>query len=99
MDNDEKMVISVQISGTIYTLTIPRRDEEKYRRAGVIVNRTIAGYKAKYKATHENYFAMAALHASAENVEWLMKNVEGRATNELLNLEKELDDYIAQIKK
>ena len=99
MDNDEKMEISVQIAGTRYTLTIPRRDEEKYRRAGLIVNRTIAGYKAKYRATHENYFAMAALHASAENVEWLMKNVEGRATNELLDIEKELDDYIAQIKK
>jgi hypothetical protein len=97
MDNDEKMVINVQISGTIYSLTIPRGDEEKYRRAGVIVNRTIAGYKAKYKAPHENYFAMAALHASADNVEWMMKNVEGRATNELLEIEKVLDDYIANI--
>ena len=97
MDNDEKMVINIQISGTIYTLTIPRGDEEKYRRAGVIVNRTITRYKAKYKAPYENYFAMAALHASADNVEWMMKNVEGRATNELLEIEKVLDDYIAHI--
>jgi hypothetical protein len=40
---------------------------------------------------------MAALHASADNVEWMMKNVEGRATNELLEIEKVLDDYIANI--
>ena len=99
MDNDEKMKINIQIAGTMYTMTIPRREEEIYRRAGVMVNNTIANYKSRYRSSYEGYFAMAALHASAEKVEWLMDNVEGRATTALLEIEKELDDYIAQLKK
>ena len=100
MEDNEKIKVRVKIAGTDYKLTIPRQDEEKYRRAAIIVNSTITSYKAKYKATYENYFAMAALHASAENVEWLMRGeVENKTVAELSKLEKMLDEYIAKIKK
>ena len=50
--------------------------------------------------THENHLAMAALHVCMENIDWMMKgDVENSTVAELVELEKNLDDYIVTIKK
>lgn len=97
---DEKFNITLKLAGTVYPISIARKDEEMYRRAEVAVNELVAKYKSSFRVDQsEQYFAFAALDASLKNVSHQMTNIENQAILRMEEIERELDEHIENLSK
>ena len=92
----EKLSININIDGRIYPLTIPREEEEKYRKAVKIINDIILQYKKKY-ATHDakDFLAMTAFQFVVKNLEMENKADESPFIEEVRELNEVLGDYLS----
>ncbi len=93
-----KLNIKLNIAGKSYPLSIEREKEEKYRRAEREVNELITKFRSRFRAEDEDYLAMAALQISLANVEMEMSRSLGDDIDALMEINKELDDYLGSLK-
>ena len=75
-------------------LKIDREKEAVYRRAEKEVNALVSMYKTSFRAEPEDYLAMAALGLAVNNVEMELSRSLGEDIDRLVELDKELDQYI-----
>ena len=88
---DEKLSIRINIIDRYYPLKIDRRDEEKIRKAGKIINEKVLQYKQKYSDKDaQDFLAMAAL----QYVTKLIEVEEQESPSALLESIKELNEEI-----
>ena len=90
--------ITVKIGGIEYPMTINQNDEEKYRRAAKEINKLIAAYKASYVAEPEDYLAMAAIQVAVGKVTLEMDRSLSNQLEELDALNREIDNYLNDVK-
>ncbi len=90
--------ITVKIGGKEYPMTINQNDEEKYRRAAKEINQLIAAYKASYVAEPEDYLAMAAIQVAVGKVTLEMDRSLSNQLEELDALNREIDNYLNDVK-
>lgn len=90
--------ITVKIGGKEYPMTINQNDEEKYRRAAKEINQLIAAYKASYMAEPEDYLAMAAIQVAVGKVTLEMDRSLSNQLEELDALNREIDNYLNDVK-
>ncbi len=79
-------------------MTINQNDEEKYRRAAKEINKLIAAYKASYVAEPEDYLAMAAIQVAVGKVTLEMDRSLSNQLEELDALNREIDNYLNDVK-
>ena len=90
--------ITVKIGGKEYPMTINQNDEEKYRRAAKEINKLIAAYKASYVAEPEDYLAMTAIQVAVGKVTLEMDRSLSNQLEELDALNREIDNYLNDVK-
>lgn len=90
--------ITVKIGGKEYPMTIQQNDEEKYRRAAKEINKLITAYKASYVAEPEDYLAMAAIQVAVGKVTLEMDRSLSNQLAELEALNREIDNYLNDVK-
>jgi cell division protein ZapA (FtsZ GTPase activity inhibitor) len=90
--------ITVKIGGKEYPMTIKQKDEEKYRRAAKEINKLITAYKASYVAEPEDYLAMAAIQVAVGKVTLEMDRSLSNQLAELEALNREIDNYLNDVK-
>jgi cell division protein ZapA len=79
-----------------YPLNIPRSEEELYRKAAVQIDNKLNKYRSLFKeATPTQYWAMAALELSFENLKMKDRNDTAPYCEKLQELTKELEAYMA----
>ena len=88
---DEKLSIRVNIIDRFYPLKIDRKDEEKIRKAGKIINEKVLQYKQKYSDKDvQDFLAMAAL----QYVTRLIEMEENEDLSPLLEGIKEINEEL-----
>lgn len=95
---DSKLNIRLNIAGKSYPLSIEREKEEKYRRAEKEINDLVTKFRSRFRAESEDYLAMAALQISLANVEFEMSRSLGEDIDALVDIDKELDEYLSSLK-
>ena len=90
--------ITVKIGGKEYPMTIKQNDEEKYSRAAKEINKLITAYKASYVAEPEDYLAMAAIQVAVGKVTLEMDRSLSNQLAELEALNREIDNYLNDVK-
>ena len=100
MKEDELLSINVAIAENIFSLKIPRKDEERFRKAAKQVNDKFITYQQKYpNMLHAKIFAMVAFEFATEflkmegqtDMEPFVKKVE--------SMDKLLEDFLSQSEK
>jgi cell division protein ZapA len=93
---DDKLSIKLMIDGTPYPLNIRRSDEEQYRKAARQIDNKLNKYRSVFQeASPIQYWAMAALELSFENLSMKDRNDTAPFTEKLAELTKELEGYFA----
>lgn len=80
-------------------MTIPKADEEKYRRAVREINEMISAYKGNFVAEPEDYLAMAALQAAVDKVSLEMQRSVNDEVAQLERISEEIDRYLNHIRE
>lgn len=80
-------------------MTIPKADEEKYRRAVREINEMISAYKGSFVAEPEDYLAMAALQAAVDKVSLEMQRSVNDEVAQLERISEEIDRYLNHIRE
>lgn len=88
--------ISVKLSGKEFAMTIPKHDEEKYRRAASEINELISAYKGSFVAETEDYLAMAALQVAVDKVSMRMDRALEDEKASLEEINERLDKYLSK---
>lgn len=95
---ESKLNIRLNIAGRSYPLSIEREKEEKYRRAEKEINDLVTKFRSRFRAESEDYLAMAALQISLANVELEMSRSLGDEIDSLVEVDRELDEYLTSVK-
>ena len=95
---NSKLNIKLNIAGKSYPLSIEREKEEKYRRAEKEINDLVTKFRSRFRAESEDYLAMAALQISLANVELEMSRSLGDDIDTLVDIDRELDEYLSSLK-
>lgn len=95
---NSKLNIKLNIAGKSYPLSIEREKEEKYRRAEKEINDLVTKFRSRFRAESEDYLAMAALQISLANVELEMSRSLGDDIDALVDIDRELDEYLSSLK-
>lgn len=80
-------------------MTIPKADEEKYRRAVKEINDLISAYKGSFVAEPEDYLTMAALQVAVDKVSLEMQRSVNDDVSRLEMLSEEITDYLNNIRE
>ncbi len=89
----------MKVGGKEFAMTIPKADEEKYRRAVVEINELISVYKGSFVAEPEDYLAMAALQVAVDKVSLEMERSVEDDVVQLEMLSEKIDDYLNNIRE
>lgn len=96
---EEKLKIKLVVAGHKLPLTIERSDEEKYRRAEREINQLYAQYKAHYATKSDaECLAMAAVQIGKRSVDVATSRTLGSEMDELVEMDRELDEYLNRLK-
>ncbi len=88
---DDKLSIRVNLVDRYYPLKIDKKDEEKIRKAGKIINEKVLQYKQRYSDKDvQDFLAMASLQYVTKLIE--LENRED--TSELVQTIKELNEEL-----
>jgi cell division protein ZapA len=88
---DDKLSIRVNLVDRYYPLKIDRKDEEKIREAGKIINEKVLQYKQRYSDKDvQDFLAMAAL----QYVTKLIELEDNKETSKLVETIKELNEEL-----
>ena len=96
---DEKFLLTLEIAGRKYPLRIKRSDEQAFREAAKRINIKINQYRVAYGGnnspmTTQDFLAMTAIQALAENFTLGNKNNTKPFEDKIDSLISELDDYL-----
>ena len=91
--------ITVKVAGKEFAMTVPKQDEEKYRRAVQEINGLVSVYKSSFVGEPEDHLAMAALQVAVDKVGLEMDRSAGSEIARLEELEKEIDRYMNNIRQ
>ncbi len=90
--------ITVKIAGKEFAMTIPKQDEEKYRRAVKEINAHVSAYKSSFVGELEDHLAMAALQVAVDKVSLEMDRNNNSDITKLEEIEEDIDKYLDNIK-
>ncbi len=94
---DEKLSIRVNIIDRYYPLKIERKDEEKIRKAGKIINDKVLQYKQKYADKDvQDFLAMAALQYVTRLLELENQEDSQEFVDSIKELSEELEEYLRE---
>jgi hypothetical protein len=94
---DEKLSIRVNIIDRFYPLKIDRKDEEKIRKAGKIINDKVLQYKQKYSDKDvQDFLAMAALQYVTRLIEMEDNENMSPLLEGIKELNEELEVYLKE---
>ena len=94
---NDKLSIRVNIVDRYYPLKIDRRDEEKIRKAGKIINEKVLQYKQKYiDKDVQDFMAMVALQYVTRLIELEEKEDMLPVVDDLKELNEELEIYLKE---
>jgi cell division protein ZapA len=94
---DEKLSIRVNIIDRFYPLKIDKKDEEKIRKAGKIINDKVLQYKQKYSDKDaQDFLAMAALQYATRLIELEGKEDLSPLEESIKELNEELEVYLKE---
>ena len=96
---DEKFLLTLEIAGRRYPLKIKKSDEQAFRDAAKKINTKINQYRVAYggessNMTTQDFMAMTAIQALAENFSLDDKNNTKPFEDKIDSLISELDDYL-----
>ena len=96
---DEKFLLTLEVAGRKYPLRIKKSDEQAFRDAAKKINTKINQYRVAYgggnsRMTTQDFVAMTAIQALAENVSLGDKNNTKPFEDKIDSLISELDDYL-----
>ena len=92
----EKLSINIRIDGRNYPLKVDKDNEEKYRKAGKIINDIVLQYRQKYvNSDSQDFIAMAAFQFVVKNIELEEKADQSPLFDGLKKLDEELSDYLS----
>lgn len=95
---DEKFLLTLEVDGRRYPLKIKRSEEEAFRKSAKTINDKINQYRVKYGANSDlipqDFMAMTAIQALAENFSIGSKNNTKPYEDTIGLLVKELDIYL-----
>jgi cell division protein ZapA len=96
---DEKFLLTLEIAGRRYPLKIKKSDEQAFRDAAKKINTKINQYRVAYggessNMTTQDFMAMTAIQALAENFSLGDKNNTKPFEDKIDSLISELDDYL-----
>jgi hypothetical protein len=94
---DEKLSIRVNIIDRFYPLKIDKKDEEKIRKAGKIINEKVLQYKQKYSDKDvQDFLAMAALQYVTRLIELEDHEDVSPLAQGIKELNEELEMYLKE---
>lgn len=94
---DEKLSIRVNIIDRFYPLKIDKKDEEKIRKAGKIINEKVLQYKQKYTDKDvQDFLAMAALQYVTRLIELEDQEDVSPLAQGIKELNEELEMYLKE---
>jgi cell division protein ZapA (FtsZ GTPase activity inhibitor) len=94
---DEKLSIRINIIDRYYPLKIERRDEERIRKAGKIINEKVLQYKQKYSDKDaQDFLAMAALQYVTRLVELEEQENPSSLLESIRELNEEIEVYLKE---
>ncbi len=94
---DDKLSIRVNLADRYYPLKVDRRDEEKIRKAGKIINEKVLQYKQKYSDKDvQDFLAMAALHYVTKLIEHEDQKDTSQLVQSIKELNEELEVYLKE---
>ncbi|NCB25370.1 MAG: cell division protein ZapA [Bacteroidia bacterium] len=99
MMGDEKFLLTLEVAGRRYPLKIKKSDEQSFRDAAKKINTKINQYRIAYggensRMTTQDFMAMTAIQALAENFSLGDRNDTKPYEDKLNLLISELDDYL-----
>lgn len=80
-------------------MTIPKSEEEKYRRAATQINSMISAYKGSYVAEDQEYLAMAALQMALHKVNLEMDRQLSDQMQTIEEIGAKIDTYLNSTKE
>lgn len=94
---DEKLSIRVNIIDRFYPLKIDKKDEEKIRKAGKIINDKVLQYKQKYSDKDaQDFLAMAALQYVTRLIELEDQEEASPLLKSIKELNEELEVFLKE---
>ena len=94
---DEKLSIRINIIDRYYPLKIDRRDEEKIRKAGKIINEKVLQYKQKYSDKDaQDFLAMAALQYVTKLIDQEEQDNPSSLIESIRELNEEIEVYLKE---
>lgn len=96
---DEKLLLTLEIAGRRYPLKIELSEEQAFREAAKKINSKINQYRVAYgggnsNLTTQDFMAMTAIQALAENFSLGDKNNTKPFEDKIDSLISELDNYL-----
>lgn len=95
---DEKFLLTLEVDGRRYPLRIKPSEEEAFRKAAKTIDNKINQYRIRYgenpNLITQDFIAMAAIQATAENFSIGSKNDTKPFEDTIGSLIKELDIYL-----
>ncbi|MDD2245910.1 MULTISPECIES: cell division protein ZapA [Proteiniphilum] len=96
---DEKLLLTLEIAGRRYPLKIELSEEQAFREAAKKINSKINQYRVAYgggnsNLTTQDFMAMTAIQALAENFSLGDKNNTKPFEDKIDSLINELDNYL-----
>ena len=99
---NEELTITLHLVGRVLRLTIPRAEEEKYRKAAVKINSLFLQYKgklAKADLDNELLLLMLACHLAVETYDAAHDVDLLPYVNEVTRVSEYLKDYLAKVEQ
>jgi cell division protein ZapA len=94
---DDKLSIRINLVDRYYPLKIDRKDEEKIRKAGKIINEKVLQYKQRYSDKDvQDFLAMAALQYVTKLIELEDNQSESELVQTIKELNEELEMYLKE---
>ncbi|MDR1054495.1 MAG: cell division protein ZapA [Prevotellaceae bacterium] len=96
---DNKLSIRINVAERFYPLRIAPQDEERLRRAARMINDKLSQYKQRYvERDLQDALAITALQFVIRLIELEEKRDISPVVNELMALDKELENYLNIVK-
>lgn len=96
---DNKLSIRINVAERLYPLRIVPQDEERLRSAARMINDKLSQYKQRYVDRDlQDALAITALQFVVRLIELEEKRDVSPIINDLMTLDKELEDYLKIVK-
>jgi cell division protein ZapA len=92
---DSGFNIKLQIAGRLYPLVIDRKDEEKVRKAAMVINEKVGQYQQRYRDKDgQDFLAMAAFQFVLKLIELEEKSNDTPLITALVEITEQLEEFM-----